>query len=470
MLNEAPIVGIDLGTTNSLVAVADERGPRVLAGPGGESDAILPSVVRYEDDGSVTVGAVARDEAPLHPRTTVSSVKRLMGRSVADASGDLGFLGYDVVEGPQNTCRVRLPNRDEPVAPEQVSAEVLRALKDRASAELGVDIMRAVVTVPAYFDDAQRQATRTAGRLAGLEVVRIVNEPTAAALAYGFGLDRSAERNKADRTIAVYDLGGGTFDVSILRVTPAQEEGQTSFFEVISTAGDTRLGGDDADHLLISLFFDEMKEKLGLEAPELSALPPETRRALKQFAAGVKHKLSEDEAAQVRIDTGAGVYDRTVTREEFEALISPWAEKTRKVCERALRDAQKVLKGQDPLHILGTGEQVRCYTYGGDLAKGIATAMSHPSARNEDFNISTARQTTVLELAQLIWEKVHGTGGDAPPFRTVSDPAYPHDVQLRVPDVTKARERLGFEAATSLAEVLDEVIPWIRQEIQHDRI
>ncbi|MEM9065431.1 MAG: Hsp70 family protein [Planctomycetota bacterium] len=356
MSDTGPIVGIDLGTTNSLVAAADERGPRVL---GGE-DPIVPSVVRYEDDGSVIVGRTAREQEPLYPRTTIASVKRLMGRSVSDVSGDLAYLGYGVVDGPNSTSRVRLPNRNQPIAPEQVSAEILKALKARASEELGVEVRRAVVTVPAYFDDAQRQATRTAGRLAGLEVVRIVNEPTAAALAYGFGLDRAATRNAGERTIAVYDLGGGTFDVSILRITPAKAESETAFYEVLSTAGDTRLGGDDADHLLIGLFFNEMRDRLGLEAPDLSSLPAETRRALKAFASSVKHRLSDEDSAGVQIDTGKGVYERTVTRDEFELLISPWAEMTRAACERALRDARGKLpaEGLDAAVLVGGSTRI----------------------------------------------------------------------------------------------------------------
>ena len=185
------IVGIDLGTTNSLVALCDQRGARVL---GEGDDAIVPSAVRYEDGGAVVVGRVALDEAPTHPRTTVTSVKRLMGRSITDIEPDRKYLGYEVVEGPNGTVRVALPDGRR-LSPEEVSAAVLGELKAKAEAALGQAVRKAVVTVPAYFDDAQRQAIRHAGRIAGLEVVRIVNEPTAAALAYGIGTARSSERN-----------------------------------------------------------------------------------------------------------------------------------------------------------------------------------------------------------------------------------------------------------------------------------
>ncbi len=228
------------------------------------------------------------------------------------------------------------------VSPQEVSAEILGALKRRAERALGRGVRRAVVTVPAYFDDAQRQATRDAGRLAGLEVVRIVNEPTAAALAYGIGLARSAERNTEAQTVAVYDLGGGTFDVSILRIIPGVEAGDDpSFFQVLSTAGDTRLGGDDIDFALVKLFLTEM----GL-GQDLGSLPPSTRRAIAGFARAVKHKLSSDEIATVEIATESGEpYRRTVTRAELEDLMRPWVERTRAACERALRDAKAELEG-----------------------------------------------------------------------------------------------------------------------------
>jgi molecular chaperone DnaK (HSP70) len=362
-----PILGIDLGTTNSLVAIADHRGPRILAGSDPLHAPMLPSAVRY--DTGVTVGRVALDEAPLHPRTTVTSVKRLMGRSLDDVRPDLRYLSYEVVEGTNRTARVRLPD-GRTLSPEEVSAEILRELKRRAEAELGVPVRKAVVTVPAYFDDAQRQATRHAGRLAGLEVVRIVNEPTAAALAYGLGTERSAARNAGPRTVAVYDLGGGTFDISILRLTPGSGGGAggggggtaTDFFQVLSTAGDTRLGGDDIDHAIVQLLASEIGVQLGrADTPgTLDSLPAETRRALLSFARALKHRLSEADAAPVEIDLGEGrVYRRTLTRAELEAIVAPLIDRSLRSCERALRDASRAMQGQSLDAVILVGGSTR---------------------------------------------------------------------------------------------------------------
>lgn len=340
-----PVIGIDLGTTNSLVAISDERGPRVLAGGAGD-DPMVPSAVRYDGAG-VIVGRIALDEAPAHPRTTVTSVKRLMGRSVDDVRPDLRYLGYEVQAGPNHTARVALPD-GRVLSPEEVSAEILKDLKRRAEADLGVPVRRAVVTVPAYFDDAQRQATRHAGRIAGLEVVRIVNEPTAAALAYGIGTARSSDRNAGPQTVAVYDLGGGTFDISILRLTPAGGDPGTGtdFFQVLATAGDTRLGGDDIDHAIVSLLAGEIGVQIGRDADALESLPVETRRALLSFARGIKHRLSDADTAPIEIALGDGeLYRRSVTRAELEAIVGPLVDRSLKACERAMRDAARAMKG-----------------------------------------------------------------------------------------------------------------------------
>ncbi len=331
------ILGIDLGTTNSLVAVCDERGPRVLTGPAGE--AILPSVVRYLPDGSTVVGVEARAHAVEFPEETVFSVKRLMGRSHADAEGDLDYLPYEVVSGAQDTARIAVHGRVH--SPQEVSAVILKALKLRAAQALDVDpeaVRKAVVTVPAYFDDAQRQATRDAGRIAGLEVVRIVNEPTAAALAYGLGQRQAGEAE----TIAVFDLGGGTFDVSILRVTetptsPEEDSRGGQFFQVISTAGDTHLGGDDVDRLIVELIEREINEQFGTEI----SFTASTRQALRSFSEATKIRLSQEEQAQLRIDIGEGrVYDRILTRDQLETMMQPWVDRAIASCRQALRDAE----------------------------------------------------------------------------------------------------------------------------------
>lgn len=345
------IIGIDLGTTNSLAAYADAKGPRIL-GDSASGAGLVPSVVRYEPqpDGSLAtiVGLDARERAVEFPQHTIASVKRLMGRSLYDAAGDAPYLPYEIVQGPRDMAAVAIPMPDgsaKAFTPQEVSAQVLRALKDKAQQALGTPVHKAVVTVPAYFDDAQRQATRDAGRLAGLEVVRIVSEPTAAALAYGLG---SAQRAKTEpTTVAVYDLGGGTFDISILRITPNATPGAPAIFQVLATDGDTRLGGDDADHALVAQFLTEINDRFNLGLPEdlegsLAALPPATRRALLGFAQDVKHRLSHDLVAAVSIDVGGGrVYERAITREEFEALIRPMIERSLAACERARRAAAK---------------------------------------------------------------------------------------------------------------------------------
>jgi molecular chaperone DnaK (HSP70) len=340
-----PIVGIDLGTTNSLVAIASfpepALPPRVI--PDGQGHPLLPSVVRFrEADGRAipeAVGHAAREHAVEFPLHTVSSVKRLMGRSAADAHGDVEYLSYRVAEGDHRTARIALPG-GATVSPQEVSAIILRRLREQASAALGRPVAKAVVTVPAYFDDAQRQATRVAGRLAGLDVVRIVNEPTAAALAYGLGL--RAAGTSSEQTIAVYDLGGGTFDISVLRLTPGAGRQGADAFEVLATAGDTHLGGDDFDHALVALFTREIQEQFGAGTP--LEFPPETRRALLTFAEATKVRLSDRESAAARIDLGDGrVYERTVTRAEFEGMVAPLVERTIDACRRALRDARRAL-------------------------------------------------------------------------------------------------------------------------------
>src|SRR5271166_290059 len=234
------IVGIDLGTTNSLVAVMELTGPRILSG-------IVPSVVSVAESGEVIAGAQARDMLLTHPERTVYSVKRLMGRGVEDIQEELKLFPFHIAQGSESTIKLNLG--DKTFTPPEVSAHILRKLKLDAEAELGVPITQAVITVPAYFNDAQRQATKDAGRIAGLEVLRLVNEPTAAALAYG--LDK---RNEG--LVAVYDFGGGTFDISILRL-------HDGIFEVLATNGDTHLGGDDIDNLLIRIGLEDLQSEWG---------------------------------------------------------------------------------------------------------------------------------------------------------------------------------------------------------------
>ena len=313
------ILGIDLGTTNSLGAFMTPTGPVVIRDASG--NALVPSVVAFAQDGRVTVGAEARAHAVENPLSTVYSVKRLMGKGIGDIREDLKFLPYSIIQGANDTVCVNVNGRA--TTPQELSAVILREVKARAEAAVGHEITQAVITVPAYFDDAQRQATRDAGRIAGLDVKRIVNEPTAAALAYG--LDR-----KEDATIAVYDLGGGTFDISILRVSGG-------VFQVLSTNGDTHLGGDDLDLEIIDLITSDIREKFG----EGITFPPSTRQALRDFAEATKIRLSTDQQATVEVALGQGrTYRRTITRDEFEARIAKWVDHTMEHCRNALADAR----------------------------------------------------------------------------------------------------------------------------------
>jgi molecular chaperone HscA len=296
-------IGIDLGTTNSLVAIVRDANPACL--PDADGRMLLPSAVRYRADGAPIVGYEALRDAAKFPHDTIVSVKRFMGRGPKDAETTRKFTPYEFASLDAPVVRFKVAGGRE-VTPMEVSADILRVLKQRAEAELGGPLDGAVITVPAYFDDAQRQATKDAGRIAGLEVLRLLNEPTAAALAYG--LDK-----KSEGTFAVYDLGGGTFDISILKLTGG-------VFEVKSTGGDTALGGDDFDRALAEILESQRK----LDDAQLSAAE---RRALLDEARAIKHELTTKDAAG------------GVTRAQFEAAIGPIVQRTSAACRRAMKDA-----------------------------------------------------------------------------------------------------------------------------------
>ena len=330
------ILGIDLGTTNSLGAYMSEGGPVIVRDPKGQ--ALIPSVIAFSSDSPAVVGTEARSHAVENPLATVYSIKRLVGKGISDIQADLRFVPYPIVPGPHDTVRIKVLGKT--LSPEELSAIILREVKSRAEAALGQKITEAVITVPAYFDDAQRQATRDAGRIAGLDVRRIVNEPTAAALAYGLG-------RKKDQTVAVYDFGGGTFDVSILQIS-------NGVFQVLSTNGDTHLGGDDLDRELIDLITSEIRRQFG----ENLEFPPATRQALRNFAETTKIRLSQDHEATVEVDLGDGrTYRRTITRDEFEARAEKWIAHTMTHCRRALKDAG--LKGDDIDEVILAGGTTR---------------------------------------------------------------------------------------------------------------
>ncbi len=339
-----PIIGIDLGTTNSLVALCDAAGPRILHGP--EERALLPSIVRLDEEtGKVlAVGDEARAHAVEFPRTTVFSVKRLMGRGIQDVARELDYLPYEVVEGDHRTARIRIGKHI--ISPQEVSAIILRELRRRAQRVLGVPVRKAVITVPAYFDDAQRQATRDAGRIAGLEVVRIVNEPTAAALAYNLG------QRHEDTRVAVFDLGGGTFDISILRL---HKTSQGLVDQVLATAGDTHLGGDDVDRMIVELIQREIRETFGQNLE----FPPSTRQAFRNFAEATKIRLSQDQAAEIEVDLGQGrTYRRTITRDELEAMMQPWIDRAIACCKQAVARAKLSVKDVERVVMVGGSTRI----------------------------------------------------------------------------------------------------------------
>ncbi len=323
------IVGIDLGTTNSLVAYLDGGVPKVI--PDSEGRALLPSVVAFTPNG-VVVGEAARRQLARNPRRTIYSAKRLMGKGYEDVKDEVRHLPFEVLPSAEV---VRIKVGDRTVTPPEVSAYVLDALKSRAEVFFGEKVEKAVVTVPAYFNDAQRQATKDAGRIAGLDVLRIVNEPTAASLAYGL-------QRLAQGVIAVYDLGGGTFDVSILRV-------KDGIFEVLATNGNTHLGGDDFDRALVEWLLEDIaaRHEARLDGD------PETMQELRLAAEAAKCRLSFEERTSLTIPFEAFTYRREITRADLEQLVAPLVETTLNPCRLALKDAGIASSAIDEVVLVG---------------------------------------------------------------------------------------------------------------------
>ena len=321
----ARTVGIDLGTTNSLVAYVDAQTgePKCIPGPNGST--LCPSVVSLDPDGSIVVGEPARRRLLTQPERTVYSVKRLMGRGVADIQDELKLFPFRIDPTSKNVIRVRLG--DKFFTPPEISSFILRELKSWAEAHFGENVDRAVITVPAYFNDAQRQATKDAGKLAGLEVLRLVNEPTAAALAYGL-------HEKQRGHVAVYDLGGGTFDISILKLISTTEG---DIYQGLSTNGDTHLGGDDIDNLLLAFVHERIRQQHGIDISRQSELAQELRREI----INIKHQLSAKESATLRFPLPSGaVFVQEFERPAFEALIRPIVDRTMAPVRQALADAK----------------------------------------------------------------------------------------------------------------------------------
>ena len=336
------IIGIDLGTTNSVVAIMEGGKPTVITN--AEGSRLTPSVVAVTDKGERLVGQVAKRQAITNPTNTVSSIKRFMGRKFAEIQADLKMVPY--VISPADNGDVRVQIQDKKYSPPEVSAMVLRKLKEAAESHLGETVTRSVITVPAYFNDAQRQATKDAGQIAGLSVERIVNEPTAAALAYG--LDK-----KKDETIAVFDFGGGTFDISILEVGDG-------VVEVKSTNGDTHLGGDDIDHLLMEWLIAEFKKDQGIDlGKDKMAL-----QRLKEAAEKAKCELSSVTETEVNLpfitaDAGGPKHlQLKLNRARFEQLVEPILKRTLGPCERAMKDAGVATSDIDEVVLVGGSTRI----------------------------------------------------------------------------------------------------------------
>lgn len=337
----AKVIGIDLGTTNSCVAVMEGNQPTVI--PNSEGSRTTPSVVAFTKDGQRLVGAPAKRQAITNPKNTIFSIKRFMGRRFSEVTEEIKLVPYEVTAAPNGDCQVVVQGKA--YRPPEISAMILQKMKETAEAYLGETVTKAVITVPAYFNDSQRQATKDAGRIAGLEVLRIINEPTAAALAYG--LDK-----KKEEKVAVYDLGGGTFDISILQLS----EGS---FEVLSTNGDTHLGGDDFDQRIIDWLADEFKKDYGIDLRK----DPMALQRLKEAAEKAKIELSSSLQTEINLPfitadaSGPKHLSYTLTRAKLEQLCDDLLQRTKGPVYRALEDAG--LKPSDVDEVILVGGMTR---------------------------------------------------------------------------------------------------------------
>ncbi len=338
------IIGIDLGTTNSCVSVMENGKPKVIEN--SEGARTTPSIVAYTDDGEILCGAPAKRQAVTNAKNTLFAVKRLIGRRFEEkeVQKDIGLMPFKILKADNGDAWVEV--RDKKIAPQQVSAEVLRKMKKTAEDYLGEEVTEAVITVPAYFNDSQRQATKDAGRIAGLEVKRIINEPTAAALAFGM------DKKQGDKKIAVYDLGGGTFDVSIIEIAEVDGEHQ---FEVLATNGDTFLGGEDFDQRLIDYIIEEFKKESGVNLKaDVLAL-----QRLKEAAEKAKIELSSGQQTEINLPyitadaTGPKHLALKITRAKFEALVDDLVERTIEPCRIALKDAGCKISDIDDVILVG---------------------------------------------------------------------------------------------------------------------
>ena len=342
------MIGIDLGTTNSCVAIMEGGKPKVIEN--SEGDRTTPSIVAFTKDGEVLVGQSAKRQAVTNPANTVAAVKRLIGRKFGDdvVKKDMSMVSYKIMKADNGDAWVEVQGKK--MAPPEVSARVLMKMKKTAEDYLGETVTEAVITVPAYFNDSQRQATKDAGRIAGLNVKRIINEPTAAALAYGL------DKDGGDRKIAVYDLGGGTFDVSVIEIAAVDGERQ---FEVLSTNGDTFLGGEDFDLRVINYLADEFKKESGIDVRK----DPLAMQRLKEAAEKAKIELSSSQQTEVNLPyitadaAGPKHLNMKLTRAKLESLVEDLVQKTMEPCRIALKDAGLSMK--DVSEVILVGGQTR---------------------------------------------------------------------------------------------------------------
>jgi len=373
------IIGIDLGTTNSCVSVMEGNEPVVIANSEGRRT--TPSIVAFVEGGERKVGDPAKRQAITNPKKTIASIKRFMGSSYDDVKNELGRVPYEVVKGKNNTPRVKIDDRE--YTPQEISAMTLQKMKKTAEDYLGMEVSEAVITVPAYFNDAQRQATKEAGEIAGLKVRRIINEPTAAALAYG--LDKQSK----DMTIAVFDLGGGTFDISILELGDG-------VFEVKSTNGDTHLGGDDFDEVIIGWLAEEFKKDEGLDLRK----DPMALQRLKEAAEKAKIELSSSTSTEINlpyimpVDGIPKHLVRTLSRAQFEQLADKLIQRTLEPCKKAMKDAG--LSNSDIDEVILVGGSTRIPAIQNLVEKFFGKAPSKGVNPDEVVAIGAAIQGGVL--------------------------------------------------------------------------
>lgn len=386
MVQGEKIIGIDLGTTNSVVAIMEGSEPKVI--PNAEGNRITPSVVAFNDKDETIVGEPARRQAVTNPKRTIYSVKRFMGRRHNEVEGEEKMVPYTVVGGANEYVKIRVG--DKSYSPQEISAKVLRKLKESAESYLGHKVNKAVITVPAYFNDSQRQATKDAGQIAGLEVMRIINEPTAAALAYG--LDK-----KKDEKIVVFDLGGGTFDVSVLEVADSGDgEGSSRVFQVISTSGDTHLGGDDFDEALINYVAEQFKKDTSIDlrkdAMALQRLQEACEKAKKELSSLPETDIN---LPFISMDsTGPKHLTTKITRAKFEQLIDDLVARCKKPLLQALSDANMRPSDIDEIVLVGGSTRVPKVR---ELVKDVFGKEPHQGVNpDEVVAVGAAIQASVL--------------------------------------------------------------------------